>query len=165
MKQTPARDGGNIEPIGYDLLGTGEANDEWSVGWSARRGRCYELAAWALAFGSAPADAKLVHGSIDGGSELGRFGHAWLRLVDGRIWEPTRAEFYCGPRWIRWADARVEAEYTCSETRAMIREHEHYGSWHDASVFRVVSEREQVEGKLPFRERPRWVFPATESRG
>lgn len=149
-----AKDGGRAPRGRIDLFGSADIPGEPAVLGDARRGRCYELAAFALVFGSAPADAVLVHGSIDGGTELGRFGHAWLRLADGRIWEPKGATVYPA-EWMEWADARVEVEYTRAEARRMILTHDHWGSWHDASEHRVVTERERTESKLPWHERVR----------
>ena len=122
------------EPPGRkDLYGTGEANDEPSLTHEDRRKRCYELACHALIFGSAPADAKLVHGTIDGGyvDGPGRIGHAWLRLADGRIWEPISAKVY-GQEWMVWADALPERVYTRHEARLAVVRFEHYGRWHES---------------------------------
>jgi hypothetical protein len=149
-----ARDGGRCPKGSLDLFGSADIPGGPPALGDLRRGRCYELSAFALAFGSAPADAMLVHGSIDGGTDLGRFGHAWLRLADGRIWEPREATVYPAS-WEAWADARVEVEYTRKEAFEMILTYDHWGPWHDASEFRVVSEREATESKIPFEERVR----------
>lgn len=145
---------GDPAPRGrLDLYGSADViGDEFPALGDRRRGRCYELAAYALAFGSAPADATLVHGSIDGGTDLGRFGHAWLVLADGRVWEPLNAAVY-GPEWIPWAEAQAEASYTRAETRDMLFLYSHFGPWHDESEFRVVSERERAESKIPWHQR------------
>ena len=123
-----AKDGAPAPESRLDLYGTGDV-DGGAIG-DQRRGRCYELACYALTLGSAPHDAVLVHGSIDGGTALGRIGHAWLRLADGRVWEPTQARVY-GPEWLEWADARDEAEYDLHDARRRTLTSGHYGPWHD----------------------------------
>lgn len=129
-------------PSKLDLFGTGDV-DGPSLLRDDRKNRCYELSAYALALGSAPADATLFHGSIDGGPDTaGRIGHAWLRLPGGRIWEPISYRVY-EPEWIQWAQARPEVGYSCADTRRMIAVSGHYGPWHDPSAHRVVSDAER----------------------
>lgn len=149
-----AKDGGRRPSGRIDLFGSADIPGEPPAIGELRRGRCYELAAFALAYGSAPADAVLIHGSIDGGSELGRFGHAWLQLADGRIWEPRDATIYPAS-WLHWADARTEVEYTRAEVHDMLVVYFNYGPWHDPSEHREVGERERVDSKIPFEERTR----------
>lgn len=116
-----------------DLMGTGEANDEPSLLHEDRRHRCYELAGYALLFGSAPADAKLVHGTVGRteSADADRIGHAWLLLADGRVWEPTSARIYPS-EWLAWAGARTERIYTRREAQLAVIRHEHYGRWHES---------------------------------
>ena len=149
-----AKDGGRRPAGRIDLYGSADIPGEPPAIGALRRGRCYELAAYALALGSAPADAVLVHGSIDGGSELGRFGHAWLRLESGAIWEPSEAILFPAG-WEEWADARVEIEYDRTETRELLATYGHFGPWHDASEHREVSDREKTDSKIPYHLRRR----------
>lgn len=148
MRQTHAA-GFPPPPSKVDLMGTGDVEGP-SVTFEQRRRRCYELAAYALVFGSAPADALLVHGSIDGGpGTLGRIGHAWLRLPGGRIWEPINARTY-EPDWTEWSQAEPEVSYSRASARDLVMAIGTYGPWHDESEHRVLS-----VGELEARERTR----------
>lgn len=123
-----------LEPIGRTMFDTEMANDELSVGYHFRRGRCYELAGYALVFASAPEGAILVHGTIDGHEPggVGRLGHAWLELPDGTIWEPIFGDLWRADDWTAYADARVERRYTLKQAQRKIVQTEHYGRWHDS---------------------------------
>lgn len=134
-------------PSTLDLYGTGEV-EGLSLSFASRKNRCYELAAYALVFGAAPADALLVHGSIDGGEgTLGRIGHAWLRLPGGRIWEPISYRLY-GSEWTEWSQAQPEVSYSKATARDLIFAVGTFGPWHDESKHRVLSPGEVEARKL-----------------
>ena len=120
------------EPAGEeDLLGTEEANDESAWEFDERLGRCYELTAYAIAFGDAPEGSTLVHGSWHGVAAPRRIGHAWVRC-GGRVWEPIKARWYDEAEFLHWTAARVEKEYDEVEVRVMLMRHGHYGRWHQS---------------------------------
>lgn len=94
-----------------------------------RAGRCYELAGYALLLGSAPSDATLIHGSIEGFG-LPRIGHAWLLLnADGDVWEPMQARVWPGRIWQAMAQPEVHGTYDRDELAAAALEHGHWGPW------------------------------------
>lgn len=113
-----------------DYLGTENANDEPSLLFGQRRGRCYELAGYAIAFGNVPAGTLLVHGSWTGPVPKERIGHAWLLLPDGLVWEPIRARIYDRDEFYAWTKAWDEATYNQQVARRHLSASGHYGRWH-----------------------------------
>ena len=122
-------------PVTKDYLGTATANNEPSVGYGQRKSRCYELAAYAIAFGDVPKGSTLVHGVIDGGpGTRGPLGHAWLVLPGGLVWEPILGDVFSQDAWYVWAKAVPVWQYTEGEAQAKMIEHEHYGPWETMPV-------------------------------
>lgn len=119
-----------------EYFGTENANDEPSVEYDQRAQRCYELAGYALAFGSAPRGATVIHGSWHGPRAAARIGHAWLkfRSEDGQllVWEPITAAVYDGTEFYKATRARDEREYAETVVRQMLHGHGHYGRWHES---------------------------------
>lgn len=115
--------------IGNPYFGTEDIDGERALTLSERGGRCFELSAYAIVFGTAPAGSVLVHGSIHG-PEAGmqRIGHAWVELPDGTVWEPYYHEIY--RNWTEFADARWERKYTAKAARRQIARHGTWGAWH-----------------------------------
>lgn len=115
-----------------DFLGTENANGEPSLTFQHRRGRCYELAGWAVLFGgTAPPNTLLVHGSWTGPIPKERIGHAWLLLPGGaQVWEPIRARLYDRDEFYAWTKAWDEVSYSVAHARRMVTAHEHFGRWH-----------------------------------
>jgi hypothetical protein len=112
-----------------DYLGTEDANGEPSRTWDERRRRCYELAGHALAFGTAPLSAVLVHGSWHGPGARQRIGHAWLEHGE-RAWEPVTAAWYPLREFLEATSARPEVKYGRGRVHRNIDETGHYGRWH-----------------------------------
>lgn len=100
--------------------------------YDERRTRCYELAAAALVFGSAPRESLLVHGSIDGHlpGGLGRIGHAWLELPSGMVWEPITGDLYRNRgAWQHFADAQAERAFSRVHAMGLMNQHGTFGPW------------------------------------
>lgn len=93
-----------------------------------RAGRCYELAGYALLLGTAPAEAILVHGSIEGFGQP-RIGHAWLQVAEDGIWEPMQGKLWHPLIWAAIAHPVVEVAYTKRELAEMVSETENWGPW------------------------------------
>lgn len=115
-----------------EYLGTDQL-DESALTIDDRLHRCFELSAYALTLGTAPADAILVHGTWQHVVYADdRIAHAWLELLDGRIWEPIRAKMYDRHYWDTVMRPIEERRYTRSETHNAIMFHRHWGRWHDS---------------------------------
>lgn len=123
----------DMNPLGVTTsryYGTENANGDSAHTFNERIGRCFELAAYALVFGSAPAEAQLIHGSMKGPHDSDkRIGHAWLRLPGGQVWEPIMHLVYQARAWELFAQPQVQYNYSRAEVRRMLFLHEHYGPW------------------------------------
>lgn len=119
------------ETLFYDTEWIG---DEEARTLDQRLGRCYELAAFALALGSAPRDAHLVHGSVHALPAPVRIKHAWLELPDGHVWEPARAHVWHGTSWWTYARPVIDVRYTVAEARRRIIDAGHWGPWETSDV-------------------------------
>lgn len=116
-----------------DFLGTENANAEPSLTFDQRRRRCYELAGYAVLFGSAPPSSLLVHGSWHGPGAAERIGHAWVLLPPrGLVWEPIRARLYDRDDFYSWTSAWDERTYAVSVARSMVATRGHFGRWHES---------------------------------
>lgn len=115
--------------IGNPFFGTEDIDGERALTPNERGGRCYELSAYAVVFGTAPEGSVLVHGSIHG-PEAGmqRIGHAWIELPDGTVWEPLYHEIHRD--WATYADAREERRYTRRAAMRKIARTGTWGAWH-----------------------------------
>lgn len=119
-------------PNVIDFLGTENASQQPSLTFAQRRNRCYELAGYAVAFGTAPAESLLVHGSWTGPVSKNRIGHAWVILPDGRVWEPIRHRIYDRADFYDWTKAWDEATYALPVVRRHLAATGHFGRWHDS---------------------------------
>ena len=118
---------------GVDFLGTENASQIPSILFEQRRQRCYELAGYAVAFGTAPAGSLLVHGSWTGPVPKERIGHAWVLLPDGCVWEPIRARIYADrAEFYDWTKAWDERTYALSVVRRNLASSGHFGRWHES---------------------------------
>jgi hypothetical protein len=122
----------NVNAVTY--FGTDFLNreDEPAYDYSTRKSRCYELACQALVWGTAPKDSFLIHGSMDGHlpDGIGRIGHAWLELPNGKIWEPIMGDlFESWTDWQIWADAQTERRYTLARVQRYITATRTFGPW------------------------------------
>lgn len=130
--------GDGLRPDGVqDYLGTERANLEPSDTYDLRRGRCYELAGYAVAFGTTPPNVRLVHGSWHGPGAAQRIGHAWVELPDPEhrglmIWEPIRGVIYPAGPWRAWTQAWDERTYTLPTVRRLLAKSGNYGRWHES---------------------------------
>jgi hypothetical protein len=116
----------------FAFLGTERANDEPSVDFEDRRHRCYELAAYAIAFGDAPRNSMLVHGSIfnhEHSTEHGRISHAWVAMPGGWVWEPITCLLYRSGEWSGFASPIAEYVYTRRAAQLRIMATMSYGPW------------------------------------
>lgn len=112
-----------------EFFGTEEVAGRSARTEAERAGRCYELAGYALLLGTAPAEAVLVHGSIEGFGNP-RIGHAWLVLPDmTTVWEPMQGRFWDARVWAAIAHPAVEASFTKLELAERTSETEHWGPW------------------------------------
>lgn len=111
-----------------EFYGTEEVGGESARTSEERAGRCYSLAGYALAMGTAPDDAILVHGSIEGFGNP-RIGHAWLQIAEDTIWEPMQARLWPMLAWSAIASPVVDEAYTQDEVRRMIEFSGTWGPW------------------------------------
>lgn len=120
--------------VGHDYLGSDVIDGERAATFDERISRCYELAGFALLCGTAPTGSTLIHGTMKGTHPgARRIGHAWLRLPDGRIWEPIYAEIWADyAAWQKYADAKVERRYSAKRARTVIFYFDHWGRWHES---------------------------------
>ena len=122
--------------VGHKWFGTDlMIGEEPSTRYDDRKGRCYELAGYAVVFGTAPEGSVLVHGTMHGPYEDNeRIGHAWVVLPNGQVWEPTLAEVHASiGAWVGYAAAIAERRYTEREARKMIMRHGTWGCWHETA--------------------------------
>lgn len=127
----PSRSDTEPAPTGRAVFfGTDLIAGQDTATFDDRAGRCYELAAAAIAWGAAGETATLVHGTIRSATPPARIPHAWLLLDDGTLWEPVTANVYQADEWVTWADARPDELYpTATRVRVQLHEHAHYGPW------------------------------------
>lgn len=110
--------------------GTSVVGDDAACTFEQRLGRCYQLAAYALALGTAPEDATLVHGAVKSlvpGTQT--IDHAWLELADGTVWEPITRKFWHAQVWSDFARPRRTRRYSQMDVLDCILEHGHWGPW------------------------------------
>ena len=105
-------------------------------------GDCYMVAAKLVTDGGAPDGAVLCHGTCTGQGPIEgvAFGHAWVEY-EGRVgpWPVTMVidkSNGCNwhapaPGYYSLGECRDVVRYTADEARAMMREHEHFGPWHE----------------------------------
>ena len=129
---------GEDSPVGVlAMLGTENANDEPSATYEERRGRCYELAGYAIAFGEARfvPGARLVHGSWHGPGAKQRIGHAWLEIptpAGPLFWEPITATLFDHEVFAKWSRAWDERTYDMVTARRLCLANKNFGRWHDS---------------------------------
>jgi hypothetical protein len=107
--------------------------EEIAVTHEQRSGRCYELCAIAVAFGTAGPDSVLVHGTIHGpDDDMERIGHAWVLLGNGMVWEPLTMNLYISEaNWTEFAAAIPERKYGPGRVRRLLKETDNFGPWHE----------------------------------
>jgi hypothetical protein len=117
-------------PVRHTWMCTDIVDGEQCDTFETRKGRCYELAALAVMLNQV-SGARLVHGSIHNEfhSTIGRIGHAWVLLPDGRVWEPIFGNVYEAESWRNWSDFRIERVYPRHRAMRLMSKTEHYGPW------------------------------------
>lgn len=129
---------GNDGPVGVvAMMGTERANDEPSATYEERRGRCYELAGYAVAFGQASviSGVKCVHGSWHGPNAEQRIGHAWVEVPTPAgllIWEPINGVLFNADEFRKYTRAWDEVTYDLPTLRRALAAHGNYGRWHQS---------------------------------
>lgn len=115
-----------------EYFGTENANNNPAKTQNQRAGRCFELAGYAIALGTAPCAAILVHGSMHGLKAAQRIEHAWLILLDTEeIWEPMQGRRWRMDTWRVIARPHPIATYGKPEVHEMIQRFGNWGPWHD----------------------------------
>lgn len=112
------------------FFGTQQANGEPSAEYEDRRGRCFELATYAVVFGTVPEGSILHHGSWHGPGAPERIAHAWVELPGGFIWEPITCNVYEKTSFEHWTACWSEVAYTRKAAMQMTNKTGTYGSWH-----------------------------------
>lgn len=131
-------------PLGIrHLLGTEIVGEDPADTFEKRSGRCFELSAYAIAYGTAPTKANLVHGSMHGPFEGNqRISHAWLVLPGDLVWEPYSACVYDKDAWYKSSRAWDEVSYTQMQARINILALRNFGAWHTGQRYPVNNEDE-----------------------
>ena len=111
-------------------FGTQRASGEPSSTYDDRRTRCFELATYAVVFGSVPEGSLLVHGSWHGPGASERIAHAWVELPGGFVWEPITCCVYEKASFEHWTACWPEMTYTKAQAQQMVHQSGTYGSWH-----------------------------------
>lgn len=138
-----------IEPpvVQQSFFGTRKANGEPSATFDERRHRCFELATYAVVFGTAPEGSLLVHGSWYGPGAIERIAHAWVELPDGFIWEPITCNVYEKTSFEHWTQCWPERTYSKPVAQRLIHETGNYGSWHGSRYPSTnLQEKEHADG-------------------
>lgn len=119
-----------IEYYGTQIVGHQKAETV-----EQRYGRCYELAGYALALGTASRDAILIHGTMHGIRAPRRIEHAWLLIRDGdAVWEPIRGGIWPSLGWDAIARPQITKIYTQHQLRQMIAKFGNWGPWNTGIV-------------------------------
>lgn len=95
-----------------------------------KRGRCYERAAERLLRQKDARGWRLVHGfAVVSGIAPGK--HAWLRLPDGRVWDPTENVYWPELEYTTNRRATPLRKYSQLQAARLMIKHDHYGPWYD----------------------------------
>lgn len=113
-----------------NFLGT----QHYGVTHQRRNGKCYEISGFALASGEVvDRYSMLVHGSVHYLTDDKRVDHAWLKLPNGRIWEPISAKEMSETEFELAYSPRVREQYTQYDVIECVREFGHWGPWDEGS--------------------------------
>ncbi len=96
------------------------------AGVIARTGRCYELAGRHVCHDPT---ATLVHGRVQAVNCEQVIDHAWVRLGDGRMLEPTLDVPFPADAFARTFRPEVLREYTHDEVIRATLDFGHWGPW------------------------------------
>jgi hypothetical protein len=111
-------------------------------------GDCYRRAAeyvLAHALGDGPgpplAGPTLVHGTCRAGLLV--WGHAWVALPGGLVFDGVRQRFYEPAGYHRVLQTTAEATYRPEEVVAWLRATQRYGPWHRGALGAAAARRLQ----------------------
>jgi hypothetical protein len=106
-----------------------DEDDEDDSTFEGRLGRCFQLSGRRAAWGADPG-ATLIHGTIKNFGLL-PLAHGWVEHSNGNIHEPITDELY--PKEIFHAifNPVEEKRYNRDELMEKLREHQHWGPWHE----------------------------------
>jgi hypothetical protein len=93
-----------------------------------RSGRCYELAFRVMHEEPGAERFVLVHGVV-----RERFGHAWIELDDGTVYDPVVDLHLPADEYTTRAHAVAERRYTRAEALENMLKNNKYGPWHDTA--------------------------------
>jgi hypothetical protein len=100
------------------------------AGQNMRRGNCYRRALNRLFKQEDARGWRLVHGfAFVGGMVPG--AHAWLRLPDGRVWDPTDNAYMAAQSYKAARRGAPVREYTRRQAARLALKHGHVGPWYD----------------------------------
>ena len=95
-----------------------------------KRGDCYGQALKRLFNLDSARGWRLVHGfAFVGGAVPGE--HAWLRLPDGRVWDPTENAYATAEEYKAACRATPVREYTRLQAARLVSKRRHSGPWYD----------------------------------
>ena len=98
-----------------------------------QRGDCYGRALDRLFKMKNVRGWRLVHGfAFVGGWVPGE--HAWLRLPDGRVWDPTENALVTAEKYEAICHATPVREYTRLQAARLASRHRHSGPWYDEKI-------------------------------
>ena len=96
------------------------------------RGRCYEMALMYLANHVDEPALRLVHGTLN--QWRVPYGHAWIEIPRGRVFDPVTQVFYERETYYRVLQAEAERVYTPTEAEQLATKTKHCGPWHEAPL-------------------------------
>jgi hypothetical protein len=92
-----------------------------------RQGRCYELAARVMMDEVGADQFTLVHGYC----HTRFFGHAWIELGDGRVFDPVLDVTWSADEYAKRLGAEAEHRYSQMEFAKLMSATRVYGPWTD----------------------------------
>ena len=105
-----------------------------------KHGNCYGRAFNRLLKQENPRGWRLVHGYAFV-SKRTPGQHAWLRLPDGRVWDPTDNAYVTAAEYETAYHATPIREYTKRQAVQLGLKHRHYGPWYNEKALRFVIRR------------------------
>ena len=106
-----------------------------------RRGRCYELTWRAMLEEEGSEAFVLVHGTL-AASLLGlwdAYGHAWIELPDGRVYDPTLNEYAPKAEYYDWYKPSDCQRYSRTQAMELAAHVGHYGPWTEEEMAEIAA--------------------------